>query len=154
DNLFNYIISLTKPHVKPIKSVDDLKTDLQSISGDNAQKYLTLPQVTFASQNIETETLFSKQIIGNENSSVSQLIKELDNSDWVKAGLDYIKKEETQENSTCPFCQEQTISKILVENIRNYFDASYEADINNLNSLLDDYLQSIQSIPGKNIFET
>lgn len=154
DNLFNYIISLTKPHVKPIKSVDDLKTDLQSISGDNAQKYLTLPQVTFTSQNIETETLFSKQIIGNENSSVSQLIKELDNSDWVKAGLDYIKKEETQENSTCPFCQEQTISNILVENIRNYFDASYEADINNLNSLLDDYLQSIQSIPSKNIFET
>lgn len=154
DNLFNYIISLTKPHVKPIKRVDDLKTDLQSISGDNAQKYLTLPQVTFASQNIETETLFSKQIIGNENSSVSQLIKKLDNSDWVKAGLGYITKEETQENSTCPFCQEQTISNILVENIRNYFDASYEADINNLNSLLDDYLQSIQSIPSKNIFET
>lgn len=153
DNLFNHIMGLTKPEVKPKKSVDDLKSDFQSISGDNAQKYLTLPQIYFASQSVENETLLSKQIVGNENSTVSQLIKELDNSDWVKEGLKYIKKEGIQESSTCPFCQEQTISNILVESIKNYFDASYEADINNLKSLLDAYSEAIQNIPNRIIFE-
>ncbi|MFN3444416.1 MAG: AAA family ATPase [Bacteroidia bacterium] len=153
DSLFNHIVSLNKPTAKPIKSIDDLKSDLQSISGDNAQKYSALPQITFASQNIETETLFSKQIVGNENSTVSQLIKELGNSDWVKIGLEYLPKEQTQENATCPFCQEKTISNNLVESIKSYFDASYEADINALKSFLDKYSQALQSIPGKSIFE-
>lgn len=96
--------------------------------------------------------MFNKQIVGNENSTVSQLIKELGNSDWVKEGLQYLPEEETQENTTCPFCQEKTISSSLVESIKNYFDASYEADINSLKSFLKEYTQAFQSIPNKSIF--
>jgi wobble nucleotide-excising tRNase len=154
DNLFNHIVGLVKPTAKPTKSIDDLKNDLQSISGDNAQKYSFLSDITFTSQSVETETLFNKQIVGNENSTVSQLIKELGNSDWVKEGLQYLPEEETQENTTCPFCQEKTISNSLVENIKNYFDASYEADINSLKSFLEQYTQAFQSIPDKSIFES
>lgn len=153
DNLFNHIVGLVKPTAKPTKSIDDLKNDLQSISGDKAQKYSFLSDITFTSQSVETETLFNKQIVGNENSTVSQLIKELGNSDWVKEGLRYLPEEETQENTTCPFCQEKTISNSLVESIKNYFDASYEADINSLKSFLEQYTQAFQSIPNKSIFE-
>lgn len=154
DNLFNHIVGLAKPTAKPTKNIDDLKSDLQSISGDNAQKYSALSQITFDSQNIEAETLFSKQIVGNENSTVSQLIKELGNSDWVKTGLQYLPEEQTQEYSTCPFCQEKTISDALVENLKNYFDASYEADIKLLKSLLEKYFLSIRGIPSKSVFES
>lgn len=153
DTLFNHIISLPKPTAKPTKSIDDLKTDLQSISGENAQKYPILSLITFSSQSVETEILFSKQIVGNENSTVSQLIKKLGNSDWVKTGLQYLPKEQSQENTTCPFCQEKTISSILVESIKNYFDASYEADINSLKSFLEKYSQTIQAVPTKSLFE-
>ncbi len=153
DNLFNHIVGLVKPTAKPTKSIDDLKNDLQSISGDKAQKYSFLSDITFTSQSVETETLFNKQIVGNENSTVSQLIKELGNSDWVKEGLQYLPDEETQENTTCPFCQEKTISNSLVESIKNYFDASYEADINSLKSFLEQYTQAFQSIPNKSTFE-
>lgn len=153
DSLFDYIVDLPKPEAKPIKNIDDLKSDLQSISGDNAQKYSELLLITFAGQNIETESLFNKQIVGNENSTISQLIKELNNSDWIKTGLQYLPTEPIQENATCPFCQEKTISNTLIENIKNYFDASYESDINTLKSFLVDYLQAIQLIPSKLIFE-
>jgi len=153
DNLFNHIVGLAKPTESPTKSINDLKNDLQSISGDNAQKYSELSQITFASQNIETETLFNKQIVGNENSTVSQLIKKLGNSDWVKAGLEYLPEEPIEKNETCPFCQEKTISTTLVESIKNYFDASYEADINSLKASLEEYSQAIQSIPNKATFE-
>src|SRR5690606_8150112 len=67
DSLFNHISGLTKPTIKPTKNIDDLKAELQSISGDNAQKYPVLPQIAFASQSLEAETLFRKQIVGNEN---------------------------------------------------------------------------------------
>lgn len=153
DNLFNHILELAKPTLKPTKSIDDLKNDLQSISGDNAQKHSGLPLINFSTQSIETEILFNKQIIGNENSSVSQLIKELGNSDWVKGGLGYLPSKPIEENQICPFCQEKTISKTLVENIKSYFDASYEADINKLKSYLEKYSKSFQSIPSKSFFE-
>ena len=48
DNLFNHIVGLAKPIAKPTKSIEDLKTDLQSISGDNAQKYSLLSLSHFA----------------------------------------------------------------------------------------------------------
>lgn len=154
DNLFNHIISLAKPSQKPTKSIEDLKKDLQSISGDNAQKYSFIPKISFTAQSVENEDLFTKQIVGNENSSVSSLIKELGNSDWIKTGLQYLPKEPILENETCPFCQEKTISNSLIENIKNYFDASYEADINSLKMFLDQYSQTIESIPNKSTFES
>lgn len=153
DSLFNYIVKLVKPTSKPTKTIEDLKVEWQSISDNSAQKYSTLSQITFASQSTEAETLFSKQIVGNENSAVSQLIKQFANSDWVKAGLQYLPEKQTQENSTCPFCQGKTISNELIESIKNYFDASYEADINSLKAFLEEYSQAIQSIPNKATFE-
>lgn len=154
DNLFSHILSLAKPAQKPTKNIEDLKKDLQSISGDNAQKHSFFPKISFTAQNVENEHLFTKQILGNENSSVSQLIKELGNSDWIKAGLEYLPKESTAENETCPFCQEKTISNSLIENIKNYFDASYEADINSLKMFLQQYSQTIESIPSQATFES
>lgn len=153
DTLFNHLISLKKQTEKPTKNIGDLKIDLQSISGDNAQKHSILSPIIFESQNIETQDLFNKQIVGNENSTVSQLIKKLGNSDWVKEGLQYL-PEEIQENTDCPFCQEKTISNALVESIKGYFDASYEDDISSLKSFLVNYSKVIQEIPNKAIFET
>lgn len=154
DNLFNYIIELPKPNQKPTKSIDDLKKDLLSISGDNAEKHSYLPKISFPTQSVENELIFTKQIVGNENSSVSQLIKELGNSDWIKTGLQYLPLEPIQENETCPFCQEKTISNTLVENIKSYFDASYEADISSLKTFSEEYTITIESIPNKATFET
>ena len=42
----------------------------------------------------------------------------------------------------------------MIESIKNYFDSSYEADINALTSYLNEYSQAIQNIPNKSIFET
>lgn len=153
EDLFNYINGLLKPALKPIKSIEDIKNELQSITGDNAQKYLELPLISFPSQKIEIAAIFIKQIVGNENSSFSQLINELKNSDWVKSGLVYLPTMPIYENQVCPFCQENTISNTLIENIKNYFDATYEADINTLKNYLQNYKSSLLSIPNKSFYE-
>lgn len=153
DKLFNHIASLAKPTVKPTKSIEDLKDDLQSISGEKAQKHSILSEITFASQSVENENLFNKQIVGNENSSVSHLIKKLKNSDWVKDGLQYLPEGELLENTNCPFCQEKTISNSLAHGIKSYFDESYESDINSLKSFSEVYTQAFVLVPNKSIFK-
>tara|TARA_R110001583_G_C5667331_1_gene410339 strand:- start:1525 stop:3744 length:2220 start_codon:yes stop_codon:yes gene_type:complete len=153
DSLFNHIQGLTKPTDKPTKSIDDLKNEVQAIMGENAQKYAYVPKITFSSSSSETENIFDKQIVGNENSSVSELITKLGNSDWVKSGLKHLPEEPFEENEDCPFCQEKTISNELIANIKDYFDASYEADIKSLKTFLEQYSQAIQQIPNKTIFE-
>lgn len=153
DNLFNHLLSITKQKDKPEKSIDDLKTEIQAISGENAQKYSHVPKIDFSSSSIENEEIFNKEIVGNENSSVSNLITKLGNSDWVKSGLKYLPQESIEENENCPFCQEKTISNKLIDEIKNYFDASYESDINTLSGFLQEYQQSIQQVPNKTIFE-
>lgn len=153
DNLFNHIQGLTKPTEKPTKSIEDLKNEVQAIMGENAQKYSYVPKITFSSSSVETEKVFDKQIVGNENSSVSELITKLGNSDWVKSGLKFLPEEPIVENKECPFCQEKTISSDLIQNIKNYFDASYESDINSIKNFLEQYSQAIEQIPNKTTFE-
>ena len=154
EKLFNYLATIPKPVTEPPKSVKDLKNELESISGDNSKKYSNLPSIDCRLAYIESDALFEKQIIGNDSSTVSDLITELGNSDWVKDGLEYLSHKDSQENESCPFCQEKTISKLLIKNIEDYFDKSYENDKNLLQSLLSDYCQVRQSILRKNLFET
>jgi len=151
--LLSFVELVKKPDVKPIKSIETLKEEVQTLAGDNAQKYDPLILITFTVQDIEADTLFNKQIVGNENSTVSELINKLGSSDWVKDGLKYLPTEMKQENEVCPFCQEKTISKELLESIKGYFDESYEADLISLKDFLKKYTEAIQAVPDKSTFE-
>ncbi|CVK16731.1 Wobble nucleotide-excising tRNase [Apibacter mensalis] len=159
DRLFVHLTTIEKTSEKPSKTISDLKNELQSLSGVNATTYDLFSEISFIEQskNIENHFIFSKQIIGNENSTVSQLIKELGNSDWVKAGYEkYLSPESSGNVETCPFCQEKTISDIFRKNIQNYFNESYEKDIQQLKKLSEDYSKlTIPKLPDlKNIINT
>jgi wobble nucleotide-excising tRNase len=154
DILFNHICGLGKPVNKPTKSIDELKKVIQSLSGDNAQKHSPLIEINFSAKDVETSSIFDKQIVGNENSSVAGLIKKLGNSDWVKKGLDYLPSKQIEEPELCPFCQSETISQKLVEQIKVYFDATYEAEMKLLDGLSDKYSRAIDCMPTKDSFET
>lgn len=153
NKLFDFINTLDKPKFKPESSTKDLELKLESISNTNSHKYSMLQQINFESQYIENELIFKKQIIGNENSTFSELINNWDNSDWVKDGLQYISKEHKGENDNCPFCQEKTISIILKEKIQSYFDTTFQSDLDTLKSLLDNYKLERLNIPNKSVFE-
>lgn len=81
------------------------------------------------------------------------MIKNLANSDWVKKGLDYLPEEIDDSGTPCPFCQEKTITKNVVSNIKDYFDETYENDIDELKKLLSDYEKAINSIQSKKTYE-
>lgn len=153
NKLLSFVEGLTKPENKPTKTIESIKEEVQALAGENAQKYDALDKIIFPSQSVESEGLFKKEIVGNENSTVSELINKLGSSDWVKDGLEYLPAEIETENEICPFCQESTISKQLYQSIKDYFDESYEADINSLKEFHKEYSEAVQAIPDKTVFE-
>ena len=152
EKLFNHILAISKPDQKPDKNTDKLKKEVESLQGENALGYSSISIISYEGNNVESNPIFQKEIIGNENSTVAKLIKKLDNSDWVKQGIDYLPEKIEDNSAPCPFCQEKTITKTVISNIKDYFDETYEKDIADLNRLYSDYASIVDSIPSKNIY--
>lgn len=154
ETLLNHILGVDKPLKKPDKSTDELKKEIEALQGENAQQYSAIPTINFTEYQIETNLLFQKEIFGNENSTVAGLIKKLKNSDWVKKGLEFLPDEIDDIGKPCPFCQEKTITKIVVDNIKDYFDESYEKDLDELKTMFADYGNAIDSLPSKKSYDS
>ena len=146
-SLFEHISKLTKLENKPQKTIDDLKREAEATQGENAKTYdeSLIKKVNFDFGKIEEKEIFKEVIIGNENSQVAELIKKLNNSDWVKKGKEFV-KEPQEENEICPFCQQKTITKDLYKEIQNYFDETYQTKIDELETLKEEYLAKFQNI--------
>lgn len=151
--LFNHINSIPKPSMAPPKTIEQLKKEVEAIQGSSAQKFSILPIIEIDLNDIESDTIWGKVVIGSDNSSVSSLIKVLGNSDWVRKGLEYLPGEIMGESTSCPFCQEKTITKALVENIKAYFDKAYERDLDHLKNRFSSYKRSFESLPSISQFE-
>lgn len=93
---------------------------------------------------VEDNLIFEKVITGNENIEIGLLIQKLNNSTWVKNGIQYMENDE----DVCPFCQKK-ISKELKETIKSFFDETYEKDCNTINMLQIKYVQSTEDIIDK-----
>ncbi len=154
ESLFNYILAVAKPDTQPSKTVSQIKKEVDSVQGADAQKYDLLPKINLVERSIETNQILGKSVIGNESSVVAELINKLGNSDWVKEGLKFVGEIEGEENGTCPFCQEKSISSVLIKNIENYFDETYENDIRELVELLTTYNSIVQSLPDKTVYSS
>lgn len=153
NSLFVYIADIQKPDEKPKKTIKELKEEAEAIKGDSAQKYELIQEYKQKLEEIEIDEIFQKEIIGNENSTVAGLIKELKNSDWVKMGLKYIPDVVSKEGERCPFCQKKTITNDLAENIKNYFDVSYEQDIEKIKKLKGLYENYSEQLPKIDIID-
>ncbi|MDR3256633.1 MAG: AAA family ATPase [Endomicrobium sp.] len=145
--LFKKILEITKPENQPNETIEQLKKEAGIVSDSSPQKKESLPQVRFPEDSIENSLLFQKQIVGNDNSSVSELIKKLNNADWVKTGLDFSQ----ESHDRCPFCQ-QDITPQIIENIKEFFDEAYENDIKELKKLQTKYNTAVTSIRHQNLY--
>ena len=147
DKLFEKIKDITKGN-QPTRSLDDLKKELSKIE-ENAQE---IPQISLINIDdileIEKEAIFGELIVGNENSVVSTLIKELENFDWVKQGFEsYVR-----EDSKCPFCQHDTITQDLKNEFEKYFDKVFKEKMQQIQNLSQKYSNYLEGIPNRNEF--
>ncbi|MDD2790350.1 MAG: AAA family ATPase [Sulfurimonas sp.] len=152
DSLFNHIKSLIKSPIKPTKTTDDLKNEVSKIEGDEAVEISLLQKIELnGTEGIENKTIFDEVIVGNKDSAVANLIEKFQNSDWVKLGLNYIPLE-IGEAENCPFCQQKTITKNLADEIKNYFDKTYEDKIDVLQGLKSKYQVIKKDVPSLDSF--
>lgn len=143
DSLFNHLITIEKPNESINYSVDDLKKEAQSIQGEVQSKQL-FSEIKIDVVNIEKSNLLGKVIIGNKDSAVASLIEKLGNSDWVNEGIQYVQMED-DETARCPFCQQKTITRAILNQIRKYFDESYNQDKTALEQFVTKYDNELQN---------
>lgn len=102
---------------------------------------------------IELQPLLSEIIVGNEDVNIDALIKLLNSRSWVETGVGFL----NQVDTTCPFCQKETIDQNLRTQFNQYFDETSKEQIQLIESLLIQYkaktvsfLENISTI--QNIF--
>lgn len=83
---------------------------------------------------IETSAIWSKVIVGNKDLPIGRLIELLDNADWVNQGRKHLKKD-----GICPFCQKQTITNELKNQLDAFFSGEYERDVNLIKQFISQY---------------
>jgi len=148
ETLFAYLLSIAKPAAQPKATIPQLKKDVTALKGETAKPLPEISRLAFSQHSVESHSIFTKPIIGSDDSVVAPLIEKLENSDWVKQGLAYLPRDIDEEGIPCPFCQERTITPALVENIAGYFDEAYEADIATLTSLERAYRDAKDGMHG------
>ncbi len=140
EKLFNHIKSIQKSENQPT-SIEVLKKEARLIKEGEPQE--TLPKIKMNIKDIEENSIWKEVIVGKEDSPVANLITKLNNSDWVKQGVNYLSISEEQ----CPFCQEKTITETVAKNIKDYFDETYENKITEIESLYNQYKDKQILIP-------
>lgn len=83
----------------------------------------------------EKDKILQKHIVGKEDVNISELIKKLNNSSWVKHGIEYYK----QSKDICPFCQQKISKKDFEKELNEYFDETFNTDVKLVDDLYDNY---------------
>lgn len=83
----------------------------------------------------ESNPILQKVIVGKDDLDISTMINKLNNSDWVRQGLEYF---EMNGNTICPFCQ-QLVKSDFKQLLNKYFDEEYTRDIESLEELQTEY---------------
>ncbi|MGP1834771.1 AAA family ATPase [Shewanella frigidimarina] len=143
--LFNYLCSIPLPTPKLSKTISELKEEASALDGNTAIKYSILSKLNMFDLSADDILLLTEIIVGSEDSPVAKLIGKLKNSDWVNEGLKYV---DQTEDSHCPFCQSETITEQLTEQIRGYFDETYQISVNRVKAIQSRYSAIIGSIPS------
>lgn len=152
--LFKHIHEeVEKSKEPPRRTIGDIENDITSLNRGNAQQLSLIPRYDIHVEEIESNPIFAKVIVGNENSSLADLINNLRNSDWVRQGMHYIHTTQNGENQQCPFCQQRTITNDFVENLEAYFGGQYEKDIELLNTLLEQYSAERNKVVHYEVFD-
>lgn len=152
EKLFSHLHATARPSTEPVKNAQTLRDEVEALKGDSAQLQERLSLVTFGASDIELQTIFGTSILGNADSEVASLIDNLGNADWVKQGVAYLPEEVDESGKACPFCQQNTITSKFAASIRQYFDDTYQQQIEALERLRTRYVSALGQLPDIDTF--
>ncbi len=125
-----------------LKTIEELKERAETILGETPVKIPEIPTIDYARLlEIEQEGIWTKKIIGKSDVEIAKLIQRLNINDWVNEG-----KKHLQENETCPFCQEETITQDFRNQLEGYFDETFTSDTKKVKELNDEYIRVFENL--------
>lgn len=139
-----------------LKTFDNLKKEYELLYKGDSNTISPFSIIDYSKLTTkETNIIFTNEIKGSEELTVSELINLLDNADWVKKGLGYLEIKEDK----CPFCQ-KTLLKDEIQEISNYFNEEYEEKCEEISLIVDNYkketeaiLNTLQSVNASDYFK-
>jgi len=124
-----------------LETLENLKSKAETIFGEQPERIDEISQVSFDRiVVIEATEIWGKIIVGKADVDIAKLIQRLNINDWVNQGRDYI------EDTTCPFCQQKTITEDFKMQLESFFDETYLNDIKILKELKQEYNTLTQNI--------
>ncbi len=104
-----------------IPSFEELKEKYKTIYDEEPISISPLQTPMFSNIiEFETDPIWQTIIVGKSDVDIADLISRLGSNDWVEQGRNYL-----QENNTCPFCQQETITPTFRSQLEEYFDETF-----------------------------
>ncbi|GIM59658.1 AAA family ATPase [Capnocytophaga canis] len=129
---------------------DELKEKAKTVFGEIPQAISEINNISYDEVlEIRSDNIWRTKIIGKSDINIASLIERLGINDWVNEGKKYIQEDE----NTCPFCQQNTITEDFRNKLNLFFDETYTNNINYLkviqqkyNSLMDNIINELNTI--------
>ena len=151
ENFKNRLLNEFVNNTVTLYSFAELKEKAKTIFGEVPQNISPISPIAFDRiLEIENDSIWKKIIVGKADVDIAKLIQKLNLNDWVNQGRNYL-----QEDETCPFCQQKTISTDFKKQLENYFDEAYLDDLRQIKELKQEYNSLTQNLINElNTIET
>jgi wobble nucleotide-excising tRNase len=135
-----------------LKSLEELREKAKTIFGEAPQSISVINAISYGRVlEVENDPIWKKIIVGKADVDIAKLIQRLNINDWVNQGRAYIQENE----DTCPFCQQQTISEDFKSQLESFFDENYLNDTKSLKDLKHEYNNLTQNLINElNVIES
>lgn len=126
-----------------LKTLEELREKATTIFGEVPQNITPINTISYDRiLDIEIEPVWKKIIVGKADVNIAKLIQKLNINDWVNQGRSYIQ----EDDDTCPFCQQPTITEDFKNQLENWFDETYLNDIKAVKELKQEYNSLTQNL--------
>ena len=145
DKFFNEIIRLhgnNKNTQEDIQGYAQLEGTAAVAFANDFIEVSDIPEISFDDLlKLQRCEILKKRIIGKDDVDIGVLINKLENSDWVKKGIEYL----DVSDGLCPFCQRQLSDEFKIQ-LEEYFDETYQLDITEIETLQKEYKNITEKI--------
>lgn len=155
-NFADEILNVKNPSSYDLSELGTLYNTAYSNTVLSFEKFNVI-QDTAVLDNIPNTNLISKKIVSSSDTPFADYIKALNNTAWVKQGMEHY---HTSTNKKCPFCQQQ-LPDTFEEDIRACFDEQFKKETSSIDQFKEAYrntannlFASLQKIPNTDIADT
>lgn len=141
-NFREKVLTEDRTNESQLQPLETLEQKATALFANTVEKVPTISTLNFSElQQILSNPIWQKIVVGSADIEIATLINKLDNSDWVGQGRMYL----DHSNDTCPFCQ-QGLPHDFKNQLEQYFGGQFAEDTNLINTLIDDYTVQRQQI--------